>query len=95
MFLLVLFLIPEDNNATAVTVTFHVGTTLVPVPIAIVDDDIHEDPEYFVLTLSTSDLDVQLGPHCLVEINDNDRKFAEHVIQITTKLPYILYIPLI
>ena len=70
------FQAPEDYNGTAVTVTFPVGTTLVPVPISIVNDELHEDQERFSLSLSTSDPSVELGPNSTVEINDDDGKFA-------------------
>ena len=59
--------------------TFPVGTTLVDVPIPIVNDELHEDPEYFNLSLSTLDVNVQLGPDSAVEIVDNDCELTKHM----------------
>lgn len=72
----VLFQAPGDYNGTAVNVTFPVGTTLIPVPIPIVDDDLHEGLESFSLSLFTSDPNIGLGPDSAVEINDNDGKLV-------------------
>ena len=74
------FLAPGDYNGTTITVTFpDDGTTLVHIPIPIVNDELHEDIEFFNLSLSTLDGSVQLGPDSEVEIVDNDRKFTAHM----------------
>ena len=72
--------------------TFPVGVTLRPAPIAIVDDELHEeDVESFSLSLSTSDPNVGLGPDSAVEINDNDGKLMWYSVQ-SKEIIYHTYI---
>ena len=51
--------------------TFPPGVTLVDFPIPIMDDNIPENTERFILSLSSND-DVILGPDSAVDILDND-----------------------
>ncbi len=63
---------PDFTEVLNLTVTFSAGETQKTVTIAILDDDIPERDEQFVLFIAEHDGIDESGEHTLITIHDND-----------------------
>ena len=65
----------SDFNATAVLLTFEPETAnqSLGIDIPVIDDEVYENDEVFLVLLSTPDQAVQLDPqYAFITISDND-----------------------
>ena len=66
---------PSDYTTTELTLTFNSSITTVTIPISIIDDDILETNETFLLRLSSEDPTLGVAPSdAMITIIDDDSK---------------------